>query len=111
MVEDRTSAGEASSEPSPRLSNGATVLRWAVTDILLKDAFPDRQESEGLLRLAVASYGEGDFYLFFCDISWRVLGDLYFDSLTDAISDAEGRFSPPPIRWNDIASSGGDPKE
>jgi hypothetical protein len=51
--------------------------------------------------LAVCQYvGESDFYLFYCDRAWSVLGAGHFASLTAAISSAERAYPGLSARWD-----------
>jgi hypothetical protein len=50
--------------------------------------------------IAVATYGDDQFYLFSCDSNWNVIGDLVYDSVEEAKDDALRWYAVSEIQWN-----------
>lgn len=78
----------------PPFLDGARVLFVASVDhpawdpVTLRNSL--RGVDEPVASLAIARYGEDpQVYLFYCNVSWEVLGDTFHDSEADAIEEAE----------------------
>ncbi len=53
--------------------------------------------------LAICQYRrDSGFYLFYCDSNWTVMTDTYYDSLEDALDQAEFEYSGVTTTWHYI---------
>jgi hypothetical protein len=84
--------------PPPAELDGAKVLYWAdVSTVALSGAvrhYRDGVFQERFSRIAIAQYaGHTDAYLFHCGPEWAVENDNYYDSVDEAIADAERQYA------------------
>ncbi|MFN0195721.1 MAG: hypothetical protein ACKVT0_03195 [Planctomycetaceae bacterium] len=89
---------------APETLDGAVVLSYAIA----AESFGKAEHPEGsvdeILYLAIAKYDDAQgYYLFACNKSWEVVGDLFYNNADDAIKDAERVYETSPIQWTPIA--------
>lgn len=90
----------------PRELDGAKVLYVSIADSIgLYGAVHcvDEKRDKFIAALAVCQYHDGnDVYVFACDTDWKVLGDLCFESVEEAMVEAEGYYSESPVKWEEV---------
>ena len=81
--------------PAPRVIGGATVVCYTPIDGRHRPTGGCRHVVAGapvgpLAGLAICRYADGDgFYLFGCDVAWRVMTDTWHPSVEEARAQAE----------------------
>lgn len=89
---------------APKLLDGATVLSITKTPEDFGLAANTNGHDVLIAALAIAQYEDSEgFYLFACDSEWNVVGDLFYDTTSDAKRDAERFYETGPIQWIDTA--------
>ncbi len=63
----------------------------------------DEKRDKFIAALAVCQYHDGnDVYVFACGTDWKVLGDLCFESVEEAMAEAERYYSESPVKWEEV---------
>ncbi|HWG46422.1 MAG TPA: hypothetical protein VN688_26915 [Gemmataceae bacterium] len=91
----------------PRLLDGATVVRWAISR---SGGFYQLAGSDPPIKvvaMAVCRYGEdGPVYLFKCDTNWQVVQDWDCGSVEEAAELAEEHACGHPVDWRQHLETG-----
>ncbi len=88
----------------PTELDGATLLYFTVTtdggDFGVAHDL-DADQDIPIVSLAICRYSDSpeQVYLFACDANWTVRGDLLYDSVEEAKSDAERYYETGPLTW------------
>ena len=90
----------------PSELDGANVLYFSVADSIglfgIVDYIDEKRE-EFIQALAICQYDNGkDVYVFACDTEWKVMGDLCFGSVEEAMIEAVRTYSQSPIKWEKV---------
>jgi hypothetical protein len=89
--------------PPTRLDDARVI---AVTDSEMDFGVAGTLEGSAvpIVALAIAEYDGGrGTYLFACDQTWNVRGDLLYDSVDEAKRDAERYYQTGPLSWTEIS--------
>lgn len=90
----------------PELVGGAKVVRWSVIDDRHRPTENCRQIVASVLQgpaagLAICQYdGETAYYLFGCDSEWHTVTDTWYETLEDALEQAEFEYEGVARTWN-----------
>jgi hypothetical protein len=93
-------------KPPPALIDGARVVAWTPIDQRHRPTGETRHYRDGLLQaapagLAIATYDDREFYLFYADENWTTLNDTLHDSVAEAKRQAELEFEGTAGTWRD----------
>jgi hypothetical protein len=55
-----------------------------------------------IASMAICTYDQRSFYLFYCDTKWKVLSDTFHDSVDKAMAQAKVEFPEMQIHWHRI---------
>jgi hypothetical protein len=101
-----TLAPEHEMKERPTKLDGAALLHFTMaadgSDLgIVRDL--DADQEIAIQALAICRYADSSdqVYLFACDANWTVRGDLLYDSVEDAKSDAERYFETGPLSWQE----------
>lgn len=90
----------------PTVIDRARVVAWTPVDERHRPTGSTRHYRDGLSQpvpagLAIATYDDKEFYLFYCDEDWTTLNDTLHDSVAQAKRQAESEFEGTLGTWRD----------
>lgn len=89
----------------PRILNCAAVKLFSVLSTVSVQKPADKCEqalyrSDDITQLAICQKNEGaEFALFYCDDDWKTLRSRYFDTLDEAVRNADAEFPRVSVTW------------